>query len=67
MSDLNKETEDFVNEAIAKVRADSLLVIESLIAFADEHKLTTESQFRGMLESYKEYYEQPVFAEENMS
>jgi hypothetical protein len=67
MSGLNKETEKFVNESIAKIRADSLLVVQSMIDFADEHKLTTESEFRGMLESYKEYYEQPVFAKENMS
>jgi hypothetical protein len=43
------------------------MVIQALIDFADDHKLTTESEFRGMLHSFKDAYENPVFKEENMS
>ena len=64
---MNKETEDFI-EANKKVfQKDCVMIVQALIDFADDHKLTTESEFRGMLHSFKEAYENPIFKEENMT
>ena len=64
---MNKEADDFVKASMEAFRTDCVTVIQAMIDFSDEHKLTTESDFRGMLHNFKEAYENPAFKEENMS